>query len=622
LIDGQWLGAFDQLTLLKGPSYPAFLALSHLSGLPVSLSHVIFQTISVTIATIAVFQLKKSTTIALMTLFFLSFMPIGFIPDLQRVVRDQIYWGQSIVVFALFAVIFLAPPRGRLTTMLISVLCGLMFGWAWLTREEGLWFLPGLGLMVVAAFLRNRGDWARIRSLLLNTGVIAIAFAIPHTAFMAGNKIAYGSFIGLDFKERNFISVLNVLQDVEVGPPIPYVPVSYAVRSEVAKVSPTFAPLNEDLAPGGPLAGWSDWGCALYEQTCGDFAGGWFMWALRDAAAINGFYESPENAARNFERIARDVNAACSDGRLRCHHRWVNYLPRMTRDQWSSVPRRFLRIGLLSMLNPKPTIFDETVSQGRLQSEEFKKILWFLNFPFVNRPAEVGRQIIVRGWYYDKNSTTWPDFKIYSSDGTAIEYQLDRRASRDLQIHFSDERAAENRFSISFYCPNECTIVVQNPEASAQLRLRISRSGSISATSDGATLYIDQVRNFEKASIASRVRDILVDIYAVLMPCLLIGGLLAAVAGVICASRARDFSAMLLVAVALWGAVATRIGILALIDASAFPATSLTYSAPASYLAVMAAILSLSALQPYFRLPEGLRDSRQNSSRVGDVPLS
>jgi hypothetical protein len=218
--------------------------------------------------------------------------------------------------------------------------------------------------------------------------------------------------------------------------------------------------------------------------------------------------------------------------------------------------------------------------------------------------------MIVRGWYYDKYSTTWPAFKVYSSDGTAIDHQLDRRASRDLQIHFSDERAAENRFNISFHCPNECTIVVQKPEVSTELRLRISRSGSISATSDGATLYIDKVRNFETASIASRVRDILVDIYAILMPSLLIGGMVAAVAGVVRACRARDLGAVLLVAVALWGAVATRIGILALIDASAFPATSLTYSAPASYLAVMAAILSLSALQPHIRLPERLRFSR------------
>src|SRR5215831_14003149 len=35
LVEGAWLGPFDRLTLVKGPFYPAFLAIAHAIGLPV-----------------------------------------------------------------------------------------------------------------------------------------------------------------------------------------------------------------------------------------------------------------------------------------------------------------------------------------------------------------------------------------------------------------------------------------------------------------------------------------------------------------------------------------------------------------------------------------------------------
>ena len=36
---GRWLGPYDQFTLMKGPGYPLFLALSAANGLPVTAMH-------------------------------------------------------------------------------------------------------------------------------------------------------------------------------------------------------------------------------------------------------------------------------------------------------------------------------------------------------------------------------------------------------------------------------------------------------------------------------------------------------------------------------------------------------------------------------------------------------
>src|SRR5689334_1498626 len=47
LANGDWLGPYNQFTLMKGPGYPAFLALSHFSGLSVTMSTALFHCVTV-----------------------------------------------------------------------------------------------------------------------------------------------------------------------------------------------------------------------------------------------------------------------------------------------------------------------------------------------------------------------------------------------------------------------------------------------------------------------------------------------------------------------------------------------------------------------------------------------
>src|SRR5688572_30815349 len=43
LAEGLWLGPFNEFTLMKGPGYPLFLAVSNWLGIPVSLAHALFR---------------------------------------------------------------------------------------------------------------------------------------------------------------------------------------------------------------------------------------------------------------------------------------------------------------------------------------------------------------------------------------------------------------------------------------------------------------------------------------------------------------------------------------------------------------------------------------------------
>ena len=97
---GIWLGKFNQLALLKGPGYPFFLAVTSFSGLPLSASHALFQTVAISVTAWAVFRLTRSRASAAATFIALAFCPVGL--ALHRVLPDQIYLGTDTA--GLFAV--------------------------------------------------------------------------------------------------------------------------------------------------------------------------------------------------------------------------------------------------------------------------------------------------------------------------------------------------------------------------------------------------------------------------------------------------------------------------------------------------------------------------------------
>src|SRR6478672_6929914 len=123
------------------------------------------------------------------------------------------------------AILFFTAWRGRSAAVVVAGLAGCILGWAWLTREEGIWFLPGLGLLAAGAILINRKERSELLALARNLSIATVGFLVVNAAFMTENLIAYGLFVGVDFKEHNFNSVIDALQNVDAGPIIPYVPV-------------------------------------------------------------------------------------------------------------------------------------------------------------------------------------------------------------------------------------------------------------------------------------------------------------------------------------------------------------------------------------------------------------
>ena len=165
-----------------------------------------------------------------------------------RAVRDEIYPAQTLLFLAALTYALFCAARAK-QAALTGAIAGLSLGWLSLTREETIWMMPGAAVLISGAALIT---WMRPRSPRPPTIAVLstlCAFGLAMGIFRFVNLTAYGSFAGVDSQESNFVGAMQALQNVRVGKPIPYLPVSRPARLKIYEISPAFASLKKYLRP-------------------------------------------------------------------------------------------------------------------------------------------------------------------------------------------------------------------------------------------------------------------------------------------------------------------------------------------------------------------------------------
>src|SRR5216684_1480929 len=144
LLDGQWLGKLDALTLIKGPFYPLFIAATQVAG-------------------IRLIAAEQWFYVASCGLFAVALTP--WVPS---------RWGRALALAVLACSIGLVARIHRSLAVRTAWALGLGFGLSafWLTREEGIWIVPSLLALASIAVLQLRGWPAARAKTLLHAAVI------------------------------------------------------------------------------------------------------------------------------------------------------------------------------------------------------------------------------------------------------------------------------------------------------------------------------------------------------------------------------------------------------------------------------------------------------------------
>ena len=207
---GNWLGDYNSLTLSKGIGYSLFMLVNHATGLPLKFSEHVLYLATAAYFSVTVAQLYRSRAASLVCFFLLAFIPTAWVAGAGgRVVREGLYISQSLLLLTLGIRCWVLPHTQTVMSQInrqwrTLIALGLVAGWFWITREEGIWLAPSTVLMMGYWLLRH-ADWrSQWRAILGFLSIPLLAASLVVMTINTVNYAVYGTFRNNDFRSSDY----------------------------------------------------------------------------------------------------------------------------------------------------------------------------------------------------------------------------------------------------------------------------------------------------------------------------------------------------------------------------------------------------------------------------------
>ena len=364
LLHGQWLGQYNQYTLIKGPAYSMWLVFLNWMNLPLILSQEFLYILACAIFSIATRRLTNSFLIASGCYLVL----ILNIEVMHRVIRAGIYAPLTFMCFSFIALIYTMLESKVRYFCTASLLLGMVISIYWLTREEGVWLVPSIALCLSYILyelifkLRLSKKEKIIKGLLVLLPLIVPVSSVLLVKTINGRY--YNSFNVVEMNAPSFTGAYGSLTRVIPKHKIHYVPVSNETQSVIKEVSSAFLSIQPYLYEQSTGVNPT---CTVIPAACGEIAGGWFMWALRDAVANAGYYQNGIIAKEYYQQLKKEIDQACKLKLLDCLPERDTLIPPMEKEDYYNIAASYIK-GLYFTFYPpllsKEFLFQRWVAFG------------------------------------------------------------------------------------------------------------------------------------------------------------------------------------------------------------------------------------------------------------------
>ena len=587
ILTGNWLGEYSNMTLTKGPGYPIFIAANYSMGIPLPLGEEILLLASYVAFSLAMAKVLRVWWMSIPMFLVLAFLPISTGIATDRVLRDTFYAALTFLTLA--SLLRIVDPDEKDRLLAWPVCGGISAALFQATREEAIWILPAvvviLAIPAYRMLVERRWIMGPLRRLAGMAGVaVCVLLAISGL-----NYAHYRIFAINDFRSGSFAKAYGALQRIEQEQPISFVPVPAATRRLAYGASSTFARLEPLLE--NPIF-WRAPTCEHHPDRCGEIGGGWFFWAIRDAASRVGAYESAEKAGAFWSAVSNEINAACEQGKLRCGRASASLALPIGRWDWSLIAEK---IG-----NSLRFFATDEIEQVQMASKGVADRLDFVEHLVGKRVAKFPgeeRPVKVAGW-------------VAAPADARIDVFLDAPDRPFLQVikravRISPPRQTANavypvhEFSIIDECGKACTlnIAVNGVRVfsgkATEPAERVSAVGDPSILSSISAVVVEPEGDhfFEtdrglKIAVLSEIAKFHAGIR-------LPGTLVALALFVVLTATGSLSMTQFLVVSAIGGAAVTRIALLGFLSGTSFPAIGTYYMLPAYPLMTAATVAVL-----------------------------
>ena len=187
-----------------------------------------------------------------------------------------------------------------------------------------------------------------------------------------------------------------------------------------------------------------------------DFAGGWFVFALREAVAWDGQYGSPRQAAAYYRTISRQIEAACRNGRLTCEPGLAALMPPVTESQMAWLPGIFAQLYDMIALRDSLELADHSTGDAT----QMRAMEDILNRPKRTRSRSEENAAVLDGWFTPK-ADAWLQLRCTATGHEGI-IPVPRLPSPDLATYFKNNALIYDRFKISVPAEAGCGLQTTN----------------------------------------------------------------------------------------------------------------------------------------------------------------
>jgi hypothetical protein len=337
---GRWLGPFDYRTLIKQPGYPLFIAGVHWLHLPLLVAQQLLYALAVALLIVAMRPVLCTRRRQLAAFVVLLFNPMTMHTGISaRVDRAGVY--PALLILLLSCLVGLVRTSGRPTrvTVVWAMGASAALGAVWLLREEWLLVLPAVIVGLGVALLRILGSTMLLRSRLfaaVGIALVPMSVALGTVWLQHNNEANYGLAV-TNIEQTSMSAGLGSMFRVAPATTFAQFPITVETRQLLYAASAHFAALRAQIEQRTDARYFS-----IRPDGVRDLGGQVFQWVVLDAIGASGEARTARQLDDTFRAIGREIDAACSDGRLECSGPNSGIAPAWKWDRLASLTTRTL----------------------------------------------------------------------------------------------------------------------------------------------------------------------------------------------------------------------------------------------------------------------------------------
>lgn len=344
LLKGEWLGAYSEMTLVKGIFFPLFLSINGFLGIPYSISITGFYSFACIIFIFGIKNFYKKEAPLMIIFAILMFSPVTYaVETFLRVYRNSLTASQVLIIVGCMFAVYLNKEKRPLSILLWSLGGGLGLVSLWFTREDGIWIMPFVLMVIVITliyiFTAKKINFREkiIKGIIVLLPLILLASST--WAISGINYVNYGIFTTNELSNSHFSGAIKEIYAIEPLQEIDKVSVPRSTINQLYEISPTLNGIKDEFETS--LERWS-----RYDQdtTVREVEDGWFFWSLREAVADAGYYENAQKANAFYENLTIEIEEAFKTGKLSKRATMPSALMSPWRDEyWEELPTAFFK---------------------------------------------------------------------------------------------------------------------------------------------------------------------------------------------------------------------------------------------------------------------------------------